>query len=108
MKFHKLFSKQLETKEKKDLPEVRCGIPMKEERIKEKVETMCSLGQGIYEEGLEQGIEQGIECGVSAMIRENFDEGVSVDRIIYKLGKYYGYSKEKAVELIEKERKAEI
>ena len=56
-----LFSKQLETKDKKDLLEAQCGIPMKEERIKEEVETMCSLGQGIYQEGLEQGLEQGIE-----------------------------------------------
>ncbi len=54
-----LFSKKLETKEKKDLPEEQCGIPMKEERIKEEVETMCSLGQGIYEEGFEQGIDRG-------------------------------------------------
>ena len=52
MKFVKLFSKQLETKEKKDLPEVQCGIPMKEERIIEEIATICSLAQGIYEDGI--------------------------------------------------------
>ena len=54
-----LFSKQLETQEKKNLLEDQCGIVMKEERIEEDVETMCSLGQGIYEEGLERSVEQG-------------------------------------------------
>ena len=54
-----LFSDKIEVKEKMDLLETKCGIRMKDNKLAEEVETMCNLGQGIYERGLEQGLEQG-------------------------------------------------
>jgi len=54
-----LFSDKLEVNKKMELLEDNCKIPMKEERLIEEVETMCNLGQGIYERGLEQGLDQG-------------------------------------------------
>ena len=97
-----LFSKKLETKEKKDLLEEQCGIPMKEERIKEEVETMCSLGQGIYEEGLEQGIEQGVEIGgIKTLIQDNIEENIPISRIIEKLMRRFSLSEEAAREKID-------
>ena len=105
-----LFSKQLETEEKKDLLEDQCGIPLKEERIKEEVETMCSLGQGIYEEGLEQGIEQGIEQGmeqgveiggIKTLIQDNIEENIPISRIIEKLMRRFSLSEEAAREKID-------
>ena len=41
--------------EKLDILEENCKILMKEEKLSEEVETMCNLGQGIYERGLNQG-----------------------------------------------------
>ena len=101
-----LFSKQLETKDKKELLEDRCGIPMKEERIEEEVETMCSLGQGIYQEGLEQGMEQGIEQGVEiggikTLIQDNIEENIPISRIIEKLMRRFSLSEEAAREKID-------
>ena len=101
-----LFSKQLETKDKKDLLEAQCEIPMKEERIKEEVETMCSLGQGIYKEGLELGMEQGIEQGVEiggikTLIQDNIEENIPISRIIEKLMRRFSLSEEAAREKID-------
>ena len=75
---------------------------MKEERIKEEVETMCSLGQGIYEEGLEQGIEQGVEIGgIKTLIQDNIEENIPISRIIEKLMRRFSLSEEAAREKID-------
>ena len=93
-----LFSKQLETKDKKELLEDQCGIPMKEERIEEEVETMCSLGQGIYEQGIEQGVEIG---GIKTLIQDNIEENIPISRIIEKLMRRFSLSEEAAREKID-------
>ena len=93
-----LFSKQLETQEKKNLLEDQCGIAMKEERIEEEVETMCSLGQGIYEQGIEQGVEIG---GIKTLIQDNIEENIPISRIIEKLMRRFSLSEEAAREKID-------
>ena len=47
-----LFSGSISVKEKMNLLENRCGIPMEKEKLAEEVETMCNFGQGIFEQGI--------------------------------------------------------
>ena len=54
------------------------------------------------------GIEKGFGRGVSGMIQENLDENVPTERIIVKLGKYYGFSREEAIKLIEDQKSAAV
>lgn len=42
------------------------------------------------------------------MIQENLDENVPTERIIVKLGKYYGFSREEAIKLIENQKSAAV
>ena len=46
------------------------------EEIKDEVDNMCSLSQGILEEGIEQGMEQGLREGKEAGIKEGREAGI--------------------------------
>lgn len=58
--------------------------------------------------GIEKGMKTGFGKGVSGMMQENLDENVPTERIIFKLGKYYGFSKEEAIEMIEKQKSSAV
>lgn len=56
-----LFAEDISLEERSDVLE-EFGIGMQEKR-KEMVKSMCNLGEGIWERGVEHGIEQGMEQG---------------------------------------------
>ncbi len=47
----------------------------------EEVETMCNLGQGVFERGVEKGIERGIECGKTTIILNMYQKGMDISEI---------------------------
>ena len=62
----------------------------------------------LTEEEWDAAEKSGIEKGASLMIRENLDDNTPTERIIFKLGKYYGFSREEAIEMIEKQKSAAV
>lgn len=56
-----LFAEDISLEERSDVLE-EFGIGLQEKR-KEMVKSMCNLGEGIWERGVEHGIEQGMEQG---------------------------------------------
>lgn len=62
-------------------------------------EELWKEGRGMFSLGecvLEDGRKEGIKTGIRALILENLEENVPVDKIIRKLQKYFGLSEEKA------------
>lgn len=58
---------------------------------------MTGLGLSIYEEGIETGKQAGIE----ALIRYNLTEGISKEKIIENLKKFFGLTEEKSEQYYE-------
>lgn len=48
------------------------------------------------------------ERGISWMIQDNLDENIPTERIVLKLGKYYGLSREEAIKRIDAEKKTVV
>lgn len=61
---------------------------------------MFSLSQCIYEDGFddgkEKGIEKGMETGIRALIQNNLLEGISRERTITNLKKFFGLTEERS------------
>lgn len=62
------------------------------EELWKEAPNMTGLGLSIYEEGIETGIQTGIE----ALIRYNLMEGISKEKIIENLKKFFGLTEEKS------------
>ena len=58
----------------------------------------------LTEEEWDAAEKSGIKKVASRMIQEDLDENVPAERIIFKLGKYYGYSREEAIKMIEDQK----
>ncbi len=58
-----LFSKGLTSEERISIMEEEYDIPS--QVLGEEVETMCNLGEGIWEDALENGLAQGREAGIA-------------------------------------------
>ena len=71
---------------------------------------MFSLSQCIYEDGfddgkekgIEKGIEKGMEAGIKALIQNNLLEGISRERTIANLKKFFGLTEERSVKYYER------
>ena len=48
------------------------------------------------------------ERGISWIIQDNLDENIPTERIVLKLGKYYGLSREEAIKRINAEKKTVV
>lgn len=57
---------------------------------------MTGLGLSIYEEGFGDGEEKGIEKGIEALVQSSLSEGISRERIIANLRKFFGLTEEKS------------
>lgn len=62
------------------------------EELWKEAPSMTGLGLSIYEEGIETGMQTGIE----ALIRYNLMEGVSKEKIVANLKKFFGLTEEKS------------
>lgn len=79
------------------------------EELWKEVTQVDGLGQRVFEEGMEKGvekgiakgIEKGIAKGIQAMIMENLEEQVSMEKIILKLQRHFGLTQEKAEQYYE-------
>lgn len=54
------------------------------------------------------GIKIKNERGISWIIQDNIDENNPTERIVLKLGKYYGLSREEAIKRINAEKKTVV
>ena len=54
------------------------------------------------------GIKIENDRGISRMIQDNLDENIPTERIVLKLGKYYGLSREEAIKRINAEKKTVV
>lgn len=54
------------------------------------------------------GIKIENDRGISRMIQDNLDENIPTERIVLKLGKYYGLSREEAIKRIDAEKKTVV
>lgn len=67
---------------------------------------MCEALKELFadelEERLKRGVEIGLEQGLRALILDNIEEGIPVERICEKLQKRFGLTQEKAEEYIRK------
>ena len=82
-----LFSKGLTTDERISIMEEEYDIPS--QVLGKDVESMCNLGEGIWEDALENGYAEGVEKGVeqgreetqNIMIQNMYSAGISIDKI---------------------------
>ena len=95
-----LFSTDLEPEEKKFRLTDEYNIPVND-KLREEMNTMCNLSQGLIDQGIEVGIERGIEQGIQIKALEEektsrnnvvamHQDGLSVE----KISRYSGRSKE--------------
>ena len=91
-----LFSTDIEPEEKKIRLTDEYNIPVND-KLREELNTMCNLSQGLIDQGIEMGIEQGIQ--IKALEEEKtsrnnvvamYQDGLSVE----KISRYSGRSKE--------------
>ncbi len=61
---------------------------------------MCKGWEDIKEFCRQEGMQKGIQQGISTLIRDNLDEGVTAERIIFKLQKYFSLTEEESLEYI--------
>ena len=80
----------------------------KTRQYKTEKESIEMVREYLTEEEWDAAEKSGIEKGASLMIRENLDDNTPTERIIFKLGKYYGFSREEAIEMIEKQKSAAV
>ena len=74
-----LFSKDLTSKERISIMEEEYDIPS--QILGKEVETMCNLGEGIWENALEEGVEQGEEKTLLTLISKKLAKGKTVAQI---------------------------
>ena len=74
-----LFSKDLTSKERISIMEEEYDIPS--QILGKEVETMCNLGEGIWEDALEEGVEQGEEKTLLTLISKKLAKGKTVAQI---------------------------
>lgn len=79
-----ILSSNLEAKEKLDIMETEYHIPLQDD-IREEVEEMCNLSQGIkekaYQGGYELGHEKGRESGYAEIIFKMYESGLPIEQI---------------------------
>ena len=68
-----LFSKGLTSEERISIMEKEYDIPS--QVLGEEVETMCNLGEGIWEDALENGLEKGLEKGLAQGLAQGRAQG---------------------------------
>lgn len=66
------------------------------QELQKEVERMSGLGESIYKEGKEKGKEEGKEEGIQALILDNLEEKIPMERILQKLQKHFHLTEEKA------------
>jgi len=66
------------------------------QELQKEVERMSGLGESIYKEGKEKGKEEGKEEGIQALILDNLEEKIPMERILQKLQKRFHLTEEKA------------
>ena len=64
---------------------------------------MCQALREMMEDSRMEGHSLGVAEGIRALIMENLDEGVSVERIVEKLQEYFSLSEEEARETLKKQ-----
>lgn len=69
---------------------------------KGEVINMCKAFDDHYKSGVKYGISQGLEQGIFAMIRENREEGGTMEKIINKLHRYFSLERDEALSYIAK------
>lgn len=83
-----LFSNQLSVKEKTTILANDYHLEMTKP-VEEGIVKMCNLSDLIEEQGIQQGIQLGVEQGIQAMILDNLEDGLPIEKIIKKLEKYF-------------------
>ena len=76
----------------------------KTRQYKTEKESIEMVREYLTEEEWDAAEKSGIKKVASRMIQEDLDENVPAERIIFKLGKYYGYSREEAIKMIEDQK----
>ena len=76
-----LLSMKMKAKDKITIMEAEYGIPV-ENDIREEVNIMCNLGEGLAENYMKQGIEEGKEQIKKSVILNMYAVGVSMENII--------------------------
>ena len=76
-----LLSMKMKAKDKITIMEAEYGIPV-ENDIREEVNIMCNLGEGLAENYMKQGIEEGKEQIKKSVILNMYADGVSMENII--------------------------
>lgn len=74
-------SMEMKAKDKITIMEAEYGIPV-ENDIREEVNIMCNLGEGLAENYMKQGIEEGKEQIKKSVILNMYADGVSMENII--------------------------
>lgn len=74
-----LFSKRMAAGKKLEIMDREYAIPL-EQDVKEEVNIMCNLGEGIEEEALERGREQGLEQGLEQGREQGLEQGLEQGR----------------------------
>lgn len=77
-----LFSKKLPPNYKLNIMNTKYNIPT-ETSLKEGMNTMCNLGEGIFEGGIEIGEAAGLKLGEIKIILNMHTKGFSIDQIAY-------------------------
>ena len=77
-----LFSKKLPPNYKLNIMNTKYNIPT-ETNLKEDMNTMCNLGEGIFEEGIEIGEAAGLKLGEIKIILNMHTKGFSIEQIAY-------------------------
>ena len=75
-----LLSSSLEAEEKLDIIEKEYDIPI-EDDIREEVEEMCNLSQGIKEKAFEGGYTEGKQNGYAEAVCLMYESGLSIEQI---------------------------
>lgn len=76
-----LLSMEMKAKDKITIMDAEYGIPV-EDGIREEVNIMCNLGEGLAENYMKQGIEEGKEQIKKSVILNMYADGVSMENII--------------------------
>ena len=75
-----LFSMELSGDKKLEIIEKEYSIPV-DDRMREDVNVMCNLSQGIREKGIAEGITEGIAEGIAALILNMHKKGYTLEQI---------------------------
>ena len=75
-----MLSSSLEAEEKLDIIEKEYDIPI-EDDIREEVEEMCNLSQGIKEKAFEGGYTEGKQNGYAEAVCLMYESGLSIEQI---------------------------